>query len=111
MPIIEQLSAKDVQIAHEILYLAQARIVQGEYAFALNAENKLRNVAGSNALIGYLGAWGKSLALAHTGQLGALLVTLRTQIDTAAKNGNKLGFALSAGWEAWMRIMAFDYPG
>ena len=111
MPIIEQLSAKDVQIAHEILYLAQARIVQGEYTFALNAENKLRNVAGSNALIGYLGAWGKSLALAHTGQLGALLVTLRTQIDTAAKNGNKLWFCAFSGLEAWMRIMAFDYQG
>jgi tetratricopeptide (TPR) repeat protein len=111
VPIIEQLSAKDVQIAHEILYLAQARIVQGEYAFALNAENKLRNVAGSNALIGYLGAWGKSLALAHTGQLGALLVTLRTQIDTAAKNGNKLWFCAFNGLEAWMRIMAFDYQG
>ena len=34
MPIIEQLSAKDVQVAHEILYLAQARIVQGEYSLS-----------------------------------------------------------------------------
>ena len=111
MPIIEQLSAQDVQVAHEILYLAQAQILQGEYGFALNAENKLRDVAGSSALIGYLGAWGKSLALAHTGRFGELLVTLGTQIDIAAKNGNKLWFCAFSGLEAWLRIITFDFHG
>jgi DNA-binding winged helix-turn-helix (wHTH) protein/tetratricopeptide (TPR) repeat protein len=111
MPIIEQLSAKDVQVAHEILYLAQAQILQGEYGFALNAENKLRDVAGSSALIGYLGAWGKSLALAHTGRFGELLITLGTLIDIAAKNGNKLWFCAFSGWEAWLRIITFDFHG
>ena len=111
MPIIEQLSAKDVQVAHEILYLAQAQILQGQYSLAVNAETKLRNVTGSSALIGYLGAWGKSLALVHTGQLGEVLVTLRAQIDTAEKNGNKLWFCAFNGLEAWLRIIAFDFQG
>ena len=111
MPIIEQLSAQDVQAAHEILYLAQAQILQGEYGFALNAENKLRDVAGSSALVGYLGAWGKSLALAHTGRFGELLAALGTLIEIAAKNGNKLWFCAFSGWEAWLRIISFDFHG
>lgn len=111
IPIIEQLSAKDVQVALEILYPAQALILQGQYRFALNAENKVRNVTSSSGLIGNLGAWGKSLALLHTGQLGELVVTLRTLIDDAAKNGNKLWFCAFSGMEAWLRTLAFDFQG
>jgi DNA-binding winged helix-turn-helix (wHTH) protein/tetratricopeptide (TPR) repeat protein len=111
IPIIEQLSAKDVQVALEILYPAQALILQGQYRFALNAEDKVRNVTGSSGLIGNLGAWGKSLALLHMGQLGELVVTLRTLIDAAEKNGNKLWFCAFSGMEAWLRTLAFDFQG
>ena len=72
IPIIEQLSAEDVQVALEILYPAQALILQGQYRFALNAEDKVRNVTGAKGLIGNLGL-GKALALLHTGQLGELV--------------------------------------
>ena len=109
--IIEQLNANDLGVAHEILYPAQAQILQGEYRFALNAEEKVRTVTGSSGLVGYLGAWGKSLALLHTGQLGELVGTLRTLIDTAAKNGNKLWFCAFSGMEAWLRTLAFDFQG
>ncbi len=109
MPIIEQLSAKDVLVANGILYPAQAQILQGQYSFALSAENKYRNVASCSALIRYMGAWGKSLALVQAGQLGELLVTLRTLLDTAAKNGNKLWFCAFSGLEAWLRVLAFDF--
>jgi len=109
--IIEQLSAKDVQVALEILYPAQALILQGQYRFALNAEDKVRNVTGSSGLIGNLGAWGKSLALLHMGQLGELVVTLRTLIDAAEKNGNRLWFCAFSGMEAWLRTLAFDFQG
>lgn len=111
IPIIEQLCAKDVQVALEILYPAQALTLQGQYHFALNAEDKVRNVTGSGGLIGNLGAWGKSLALLHTGQLGELVVTLRTLIDSAEKNGNKLWFCAFSGMEAWLRTLAFDFQG
>lgn len=111
IPVIEPLSAKDVRVAHEILYPAQAQILHGRYSFALNAENKLRQVTGSSALIGYLGAWGKALALLHAGQLGELLITLRTLIDTAEKNGNRLWLCAFRGLEAWLRILAFDFQG
>src|SRR4029077_20934837 len=64
VPITEQLGAKDIQLALEILYPAQALILQGQYFLALNAEDKVRNMTG-RGLIGNLGAWGKSLALLH----------------------------------------------
>ena len=111
IPIIEQLSAKDVQVALEILYPAQALILQGQYGFALNAEDKIRNVTGGSGLIANLSAWGKSLALLHMGRLGELLVTLRTLIDAAEKNGNKLWFCAFSGMEAWLRTLAFDFQG
>jgi len=109
--IIEQLNANDIGGAHEILYPAQAQILEGEYRFALNAEEKVRTVTGSSGLLGYLAAWGKSLALLHTGQLGELVVTLRKLIDTAAKNGNKLWFCAFSGMEAWLRTLVFDFEG
>jgi DNA-binding winged helix-turn-helix (wHTH) protein/tetratricopeptide (TPR) repeat protein len=109
--LIEQLNAKDNQIAHEILYPAQAQILQGQYCFALNAESKVRSMADTSGLMFYLGAWGKALALLHTGQLGELAVTLRTLIDTAEKNGNKLWFCAFSGMDAWLRILAFDFQG
>jgi tetratricopeptide (TPR) repeat protein len=111
IPIIEQLSAKDIQVALEILYPAQALILQGQYRFALNAEDKVRNVTGSSELISNLGAWGKSLALLHMGQLGELVVILRTLIDAAEKNGNTLWFCAFSGMEAWLRTLAFDFQG
>jgi tetratricopeptide (TPR) repeat protein len=45
------------------------------------------------------------------GQLGELVVTLRTLIDAAEKNGNKLWFCAFSGMEAWVRTLAFDYQG
>jgi len=111
IPIIEQLSAQDIQVALEILYPAQALILQGQYRFALHAEDKVRSVTGSSGLIGNLGAWGKSLALLHMGRLGELVATLRTLIDAAEKNGNKLWFCAFSGMEAWLRTLAFDFQG
>ena len=111
MPIIERSCVKDVRVAHEILYPAQAQVLQGHYSCALKADDQLRNVSGSSALIGYLGAWGKSLALMHAGQFGEALVTLQALADTAAKNGNKLWLCAFSGLEAWLRIVAFDFQG
>ena len=108
---MEQLSAEDVQAANEILYPAQALILQGEYQVAIHADDNIRNVAGRGGLIAYLGAWGKSLALLHLGQLGELAATLKRLQQMAAENGNDLWFSAFTGVEAWLRTLVFDFQG
>ena len=110
IPITDQLGTKDIQVALEILYPAQALILQGQYFLALNAEDKVRSMTG-RGLIGNLGAWGKSLALLHSGQFGELLLTLRKLIDAAERNGNQLWICAFSGMEAWLRTLAFDFQG
>jgi tetratricopeptide (TPR) repeat protein len=110
MPVIKALSAKDISAPQEILYPAQVQILQGQYRLALDAESRIQGLT-SNALIGYLGGWSKSLALAHMGQFGELLVQLRTLKDSSTKNGNMLWFSAISGLEAELRHLAFDFQG
>jgi len=110
VPMTAQLGAKDIHIALEILYPAQALILQGQYLFALHAEDKVRSMTGQG-LIGNLGAWGKCLALLHAGRFGELLGSLRTLINAAERNGNKLWLCAFSSMEAWLRTLVFDFQG
>jgi DNA-binding winged helix-turn-helix (wHTH) protein len=105
-------SGTPLPLVYEMLYASQARIMQGEYADALQTvQPNTSNMAQASSLMTYLSTWGGTLALLHRGEFGELLRVLRAVLETARKNGNNLWLGAFTGIEAWLRTLVSDFEG